>query len=735
MTETTPILRFTDAEAREAFGLARWLLANTGGEMLPADRRNLLGMVRRAVALGMARRDGFGTNPVLAGMRTSRIIVEEMGLKRDSVISTVLFAAMMDGEVPMDDILERFGRDTLRITQGLWNVRRLYARDPVTDGENFRDLLLTFAGDMRVVLIMIAGRLALMRDIRDAGNQPLKERVSREAERLYAPLAHKLGLYRMKSELEDLALKYLERDAYYMIREKLSATKRSRDAYIEGFIGPVREGLDALGLRHHVKGRTKSIHSIWQKMKRQRCAFEGIYDLFAIRIVLDSPLDQEKIQCWQAFAMVTNMYQPNPRRLRDWISAPKPNGYESLHITVLGPGDKWVEVQIRTSRMDEVAERGLAAHWRYKGVKAASGIDGWLASVREALDSNDDIQPGDMDLSGEVFVFTPKGDLMKFPKGATVLDFAYRVHTKIGNHCTGARIGGKAVTFRHVLGNGEQVQVVTSATQRPKREWLEIARTPRARSKIRLAVKELEAGDSAWGREMLERRLRNHKLEWEEASVYHLVRKLGYREAHDFYCDLASGGLDMGRAIEAYGEIRQREAAQGQPQAGRSASDFLFETPGGDASRVPGDVLVIDRNLKDVDFSLAKCCKPIYGDSVFGFVTVNGGIKVHRDDCPNAAELRRRFGYRIVRAVWSGKGSSKYSVTLKVIGNDDIGIVNNITSVISKEERIVMRSINIDSDDGLFHGNITVDVEDTSRLKQLVRKIRAVKGVKQVTRL
>ena len=578
-----------------------------------------------------------------------------------------------------------------------------------------------------------------MRQLKDVADGEAKMKASEEASYLYAPLAHKLGLYKLKSELEDLSLKYLEHDAYYMIKEKLNATKKSRDAYIERFIGPIDEKLKEAGLHFHMKGRTKSIHSIWQKMKKQQCGFEGIYDLFAIRIILDSAVDMEKIHCWQVFAIITNMYQPNPKRMRDWLSVPKSNGYESLHITVLGPENKWVEVQIRTERMDEIAERGLAAHWRYKGIKGESGLDEWLNSIRTALENKDDMQVIDqfkMDLyEDEVFVFTPKGDLMKFPAGSTVLDFAYRIHSNIGNHCTGAKINNKVVTFRYVLRNGDQVEIMTAGNQTPKRDWVNIVKTSRAKAKIRMAIKDLLIKDGAYAKEMFERRLKNRKIDLEESTVSHLIKKLGYKEANDFYKSLADGSLDLNQTIDKYQEILIRDNNAAPVLPARSAMEYSFEDPNKDIANASDDVLVIDKNLKGVDYSLAKCCHPIYGDDVFGFVTVSGGIKIHRCDCPNASELRKRFGYRIVKARWSGKGTSQYSTTLKIIGNDDIGIVNNITSIISKEEKIMMRGINIDSNDGLFQGNLTVNVEDTSRLEQLIKKLRNVKGVKQVIRL
>jgi GTP diphosphokinase len=600
-------------------------------------------------------------------------------------------------------------------------------------------LLISFAEDMRVILIMIADRVNLMRQVRDTDNEEARLEVAQEASYLYAPLAHKLGLYKLKSELEDLSLKYLEHDAYYMIKDKLNATKKSRDSYIERFITPIQQRLEEAGLHFHMKGRTKSIHSIWQKMKKQKCNFEGIYDLFAIRIIIDSPVDKEKMQCWQAYSIVTDMYMPNPKRLRDWLSVPKSNGYESLHITVLGPENKWVEVQIRTERMDEIAEKGLAAHWRYKGIKGESGIDEWLSNIRAALENNDDLQLMDQFKMGlyedEVFVFTPKGELLKFPKGANILDFAYRIHSGIGNKCVGGKINGKNVSFRAELKSGDEVEVVTQSNQTPKQEWINIVKTPRAKAKIKLALKDTIAKDTVYAKELLERRLKNRKIEFEESTMMHLIKRMGFKVATDFYKQIADEKLDVNEVIEKYVEVRDYDQNLNAPQITRSATEFSYDNPDEEIARNNDDVLVIDRNLKGVDYSLAKCCQPIYGDPVFGFVTVSGGIKIHRTSCPNAPELRKRFGYRIVKARWSGKSAGQYSITIKVVGNDDLGIVNNITSIISKEEKIVMRSINIDSHDSLFDGTIVVQLEDVSKLEALMKKLRTVKGVKQVSRL
>lgn len=730
---------YTDKERKLSYQILDELKDTLDKYFLENDLPMLQVQLKDSVAKNTIHRNVFGLNPILCSLQTAAIAVKDIGLKRDSVIAILLHQSVQDGHITLEDIDNRFGKSVAKIIHGLIRIQTLYQKNPIIESENFRNLLLSFAEDMRVILIMIADRVNLMRQIRDAEDKEAQHKVAEEASYLYAPLAHKLGLYQLKRELEDLSLKYLEHDAYYLIKDKLNATKASRDAYINQFIAPVRERLTAGGLRFHIKGRTKSIHSIWQKMKKQKCGFEGIYDLFAIRIILDAPLEKEKIQCWQAYSIVTDMYQPNPKRLRDWLSVPKSNGYECLHITVLGPEKKWVEVQIRTERMDEIAEHGLAAHWRYKGIKEEGGLDDWLASIRAALEAGDNLEVMDQFKSDlyekEIYVFTPKGDLLKFPKGATILDFAYHIHSKVGNQCVGGKINAKNVSLRTELHSGDTVEILTSATQKPKAEWLKIVKSSRAKAKIRLALKETQIKDGLYAKELLERRFKNKKIEIEESTMGHLLRKLGFKEVSEFYKQVADEKLDPNYIIEEYQKVYNHDHNLNQPKEAESAENFEFENPTNEFLKKNDDVLVIDKNLKGLDFSLAKCCHPIYGDPVFGFVTVNGGIKIHRTDCPNAPEMRKRFGYRIVKARWSGKGSSQYAITLRVIGNDDIGIVSNITNVISKDEKIVMRSINIDSHDGLFSGNLVVLLDDNSKLNMLIKKLRTVKGVKQVTRI
>ena len=727
---------FTKSELEETTEILNHLRDIIGETLKSDDEQQLREQLTTAIVEGHIQRDIFGLNPILQALRTAQIAVDEIGLKRDGVLATMLFTLVLNGHLTLEDTETKFGTSVAHIIHGLAKIHNLYKKNPIIESENFRNLLISFSEDMRVILIMIADRVNLMRQIRDTEAKEAQKEVSEEASYLYAPLAHKLGLYKLKSELEDLSLKYLEHDAYYMIKDSLNATKTSRDAYIKRFIGPIEEQLKNAGLKFHMKGRTKSIHSIWQKMKKQKCKFEGIYDLFAIRIILDSPLEKEKMQCWQVYSIITDMYQPNPKRLRDWLSVPKSNGYESLHITVLGPENKWVEVQIRTERMDEIAEHGLAAHWRYKGIKSEGSIDEWLANIRSALENNDDLQLMDqfkMDLyEDEVYVFTPKGDLLKFPKGATILDFAYYIHSNIGNTCTGGKINGKAVSFREKLHSGDTVEILTQSNQKPKRDWLNIVKSSKAKAKIRLALKETQAKDGLYAKELLERRFKNKKIEIEESLMSHIIKKLGYKETSDFYKDIADEKLDANTVIERYIEVRDHDSGTRQAE---SAENFEYKNPNEKFAYKEDDVLVIDRNLKGIDYKLAQCCHPIYGDNVFGFVTVSGGITIHRNTCPNAPELRKRFGYRIVKAKWSGKGSSQYAITLRIIGNDDIGIVSNITNIISKEDKLTMRSINIDSHDGLFSGNVVLMIEDNSKLNQLIKKLKTVKGVKQIIRI
>ena len=731
----------TEAEKEEFFALYKQLYQLAGDSITTENIRNLKKYLTAGVNDKKLTRNIFGMNPIIRDLRTALIVADEIGMKGSGLTGIMLHAIVKSGGLTLEQVKSEFGEDVANIIKGLVKTSELYAKSPAIESENFRNLLLSFAEDMRVILIMIADRVSLMRNIKNTDQEEARLKVANEAAYLYAPLAHKLGLYKLKSELEDLSLKYLRKDMYYLIKDKLNETKASRDRYIASFIEPIQKKVAAAGLKFDIKGRTKSIHSIWNKMQKQKTAFENIYDLFAIRIIIDSDEDKEKQECWQAYSIVTDMYQPNPKRLRDWLSIPKSNGYESLHITVMGPEGKWVEVQIRTRRMDDIAERGLAAHWRYKGVKGESGLDEWLTSVREALENSDSdsLQVMDqfkMDLyEDEVFVFTPKGDLFKLPKGATVLDFAFHIHSKLGSKCIGARVNGKNVQLKQKLNSGDQVEIMTSNTQTPKRDWLKIVTTSKARNKIRQALKEMAATQLDFAKETLERKFKNRKIDYDEGVMMRMIKRLGYKVVTEFYQAIAEETLDVNDVLEKYLEQKKRETDNHDEVSYRSAEGYNLQPQKEDTNNSKEDVLVIDQNLKGIDFKLAKCCNPIYGDDVFGFVTVSGGIKIHRNDCPNADQMRDRFGYRFVKAKWAGKSQgTQYPITLRVVGHDDIGIVTNITSIISKENDISLRAIGIDSNDGLFSGTLTIMVGDTGRLETLIKKLRTIKGVKQVSR-
>jgi len=667
-----------------------------------------------------------------------RIILAEIGLGKTSVLSILLHDVVKSGQISTQEIEKQFKTPVAVVISGMQRVSELYKKNTSLETENFRKLFLTFAEDVRVILIIIAGQLNLMRNLQQ---YPEDERISiaRECSFLYAPLAHRMGLYAIKTELEDLSLKFTNREIYSEIARKLNETKKSREQYITQFITPLKEKLDHIGAEFTIKGRTKSIHSIYNKIKKQNTTFENIYDLFAIRIIFDLPFEKEKAVCWQAYSIVADMYQPNPKRLRDWLSIPKSNGYESLHTTVLGPQGKWVEVQIRTKRMDEVAEKGLAAHWKYKGVRGDSDMDQWLKNIREILE-NPELNAVDfMDefklnlYDKEVFVFTPNGDLHKLPKGATALDFAFSIHSGLGSKCVGAKVNGKNMPIKYVLNNGDQVEVLTSPTQKPNQSWLNIVTTSKAKNKIRQALKDIEFKDAELGREILSRRFKNWKIELEEGKISKLARKMGYKTVSDFYQELAMEKIDILNIKDAYIELDRKESSVDVVES-RSAEKYTKEASQPDTSGKE-DVLVIGTDLKNIDFKLAKCCNPIYGDDVFGFVAVGGGIKIHRNDCPNAPQMIARFGYRIVKARWSGKSvGSQYPITLHIVGHDDIGIVANITSLISKEKNVTLRSISVDSNAGLFQGNLTIMVSDNKELDMIVKKINMIKGVKNVSR-
>ncbi|MDR3269055.1 MAG: HD domain-containing protein [Tannerella sp.] len=729
---------FTAEEKRDFFSAYRRLLSGLSSCLQKDDLHKIKDLMKRIVVQDCYGRDPNGINGLLRNVYTALIATSEIGLKRTAVIALILYRPVLKKHIAIGEVEEMFDEDVSLIISRLLKTSDLYARNTAVNSENFHRLLFSFAEDVRVILIMIADRLCIMR----LGKQLREEnriRLATEVSYLYAPLAHRLGLYKIKSELEDLSLKYIDPQQYDCIKTKLNETKRSRDTYIAEFIEPVKRRLETAGLKFEIKGRTKSIHSINNKLKKQQIEFESIYDLFAIRITLDSLPEKERSECWHVFSIITDMFQPNPNRMKDWVSVPKSNGYESLHITVLGPRNRWVEVQIRSHRMDEIAERGLAAHWKYKGVKEERGLDEFMSDVRAMLETPgmtpmDTMHAFRMDLyKDEIYVFTPTGELIKLGKGATVLDFAFAIHSKLGSRCVSGRVNGKNVPIRHTLSSGDSVEIITSPTQRPKQDWLSFVATTKARAKIKQALREEAAKTAEYAKELLQRRFKNRKIDVDEAILMRYIKKKGFKTVTDFYLDIAEERLDVYNIIEDYLEMERREKEISEHAETRSAEQFVAPTPVDDAAS-NRDVLVIDHDLTGIEYKLAKCCNPIYGDPVFGFVSTQG-IKIHRRNCPNATEMFSRFGYRIVQAKWSGKADAGYSVTLRVIGHDDIGIVTNITSVITKENGMTFRSIHVDSVDGLFQGDITVLLGNTAALEQIIKKIRLVKGVKQVSRL
>ncbi len=730
------ILKFREEERDKITRLARELAKNIEGTFKANKFRFIRQKIQLAIETGKIMRDSLGFNPIVNDMQTALLVGHEIGYQHEIVASILLNRCIQAGTATIDEVKAEFGENTAKILTNLAQINSLYAKSPTIETENFRNLLLSFTNDMRVILIMIASRLVLLRALFSHDDAEARKMVAREASKLYIPLAHKLGFYKLKSEMEDLAMRYTESEVYAELNRKLEETAASREDYMASFIKPIERQLKMLPhLKYRIKGRTKSINSIWQKMKKQQRPFEQIYDLFAIRIIIDSEPQNEKSECWQVYSIVADMYTPNPHRLRDWLSVPKSNGYESLHTTVMGPEGRWVEVQIRTERMDAVAEHGLAAHWRYKGVQSEKGLDNLLASIRDTLENMSEENITDnkfkMELyKDEIFIFTPKGDLYRLPKGATVLDFAFSIHTGLGCRCTGALVNGRNVPIRHTLNNGDQVEIITSNSQTPKQAWLNIAQTGRARSKIRQAMKEIVARQADMGREAVVRKLKNHKIEFDESIMDHLIRKMGFKRLTDFYQNVADGTIDMADILKKYQAILNPENGE----QSRSADNFTFisekETKGS------SDVLVIERNLKGVDYKFARCCSPVFGDEIFGFVTINGGISIHRKDCTNARQLIERYPYRVIEARWSDMEGSNamFPIALRIVGHDDISIVNNITSVISQEKDVTMRGINIESHDTLFSGTLSLLINGNMKLNRLIEKIEAIKGVKQVKR-
>lgn len=707
--------------------------------LTPDEFEKIRKVIKKALTDGVYAKDEKIGSITDLTVSSSIILMEELGLKSPAILALLVYRPVMHKSISLDEVSAMFGKDIANIVSGLMKINALEMNESAMASDNYIKLLITLAEDMRVILIKIASRLHRIRNAEKYSEQH-RLQLAVEVSFLYTPLAHKLGLYNIKTEFEDLYLKYTDRESYDYIVEKVSESKASRDKYIAEFIAPIDARLKETGLKYDIKGRVKSISSINNKLKKQKIDFESIYDLFAIRIVLNSPLDKEKPECWQAYSIVTDLYTPNPKRLKDWLSIPKSNGYESLHTTVMGHESRWVEVQIRTRRMDEIAERGLAAHWKYKGVKSQSKMDDWLTGLREmlenkSLDSGEKLENFKLDLyDDEIYVFTPKGDLHKLPNGATVLDFAFSIHSRIGSTCVSGKVNGRNVSIRHKLSNGDQIEILTSPNQSPKQDWLNFVTTSKAKNKIRQSLKEEANKQVEIAKEQLKRRVKNRKIEINESIMMRLIKKLGFKTITDFYIKIAEESLDVNSVIDQYLDLEKKETEQHDKHEAISAENYVVYTPETKKDSSSKEELIIDKNLTGVDYKLAKCCNPIYGDEIFGFVS-SQGIKIHRINCPNAHDMFSRFAYRVIPAKWSGKSGSTYTVTLRIIGNDDIGIINNLTSIIAKEQGINMRSISIDSNDGLFQGNMSVTLNNTDMLNGLIKKLKTVKGVKEVSRL
>jgi GTP pyrophosphokinase len=667
------------------------------------------------------------------------IAIDEIGLGTTSIVAALLHDVVEDTELEISDVERDFGPKVAKIIDGLTKISGVFDQGTSEQAENFRKMLLTLSDDVRVILIKLADRLHNMRTLASMPkNKQLK--VASETMYIYAPLAHRLGLYSIKTELEDLWLKYTETDQYHEISRKIVDTKEARDKVVNRFIRPLRKELKEQELDFEIKGRTKSIYSIWNKMRNQNIPFEEVYDLFAVRIILNSDQENEKADCWKVYSIVTDFYQPNPDRLRDWISTPKGNGYESLHTTVMSSPGKWVEVQIRTKRMDDIAEKGYAAHWKYKdnaGNGQSSGLEHWISGVREMLEQSNSTAIEFVDdfrsnlFHEEVFVFTPKGELKTLPHGATALDFAFEIHTEIGARCLGAKVNQRLVPLNHLLKNGDQVEVLTSKKQKPSEDWLRFVVTSKARSKIKDALKEERKAAAGEGKEIVKRKLRQMKLKLNNETVEQLRAYFDERTVLDFYYKVGKGIIEP-REIKHFKEARSNIP---RDPAERIEDEASFKKQIAKVRENQSDMLLIGEDMDVVDYRLAKCCNPIPGDEVFGFVTVNEGIKIHRTSCPNAPELLSNYGYRVVKAKWSSQMDNAFLTDLKIIGTDRLGLINDVTNIISGELNVNMRSMAIATDQGIFEGKITLYVQDTRHLEVMIRKLQKVKGVVKVTRM
>jgi guanosine-3',5'-bis(diphosphate) 3'-pyrophosphohydrolase len=724
-----------ETEKQEILKRYRALLRACKPTMQRGDKKEIRKAFDMALESHKNMRRKSGEPYIYHPIAVAQIAAEEIGLGTTSIVCALLHDVVEDTDMTLDDIEREFGKKTAKIIDGLTKISGVFDYNSSLQAENFRKMLLTLADDVRVILIKLADRLHNMRTM-DFMPRQKQLKIASETIYLYAPLAHRLGLYVIKSELEDLSMKYLEPDTYKYIATQLNEKKAERNLFIKRFVEPVNEILTEQGLKFEIFGRPKSIHSIWNKMKKKNIPFEEVYDLFAIRIILDSAPDQEKADCWKAYSIVTDLYRPNPDRLRDWVSSPKGNGYESLHTTVMGPKGQWVEVQIRTQRMNEIAEKGFAAHWKYKESSNDNGLDQWIMKVREmlsnpeanALDFLDDFK---MNLfSDEIFIFTPKGALLQLPLGATALDFAFEIHTDVGAKCIGAKVNHKLVPLSHKLQNGDQVEIITSSKQVPKEDWLNIVVTAKAKSKIKSSLKEEKRKVAEHGKEILERKLKSLKITYNTDNLNKLSYFFKLPSTQELFIAIAQGKIelkDLKEYLAAEKEIENRGVSE---RSDHQKIDALLNRIKGPES----DILLIGEDLQKIDYTLAACCNPIPGDDVFGFVTVSEGIKIHRTNCPNAAQLMANYGYRIVKAKWNSQKELTFLTGLHIIGIDDVGLINNITKVISNDFKVNMRSITVDTDNGIFDGSIMIYVNDKDHLDKLIENLLEVRGVTGVTR-
>lgn len=724
------------AERKAILREYRALLKNSRRVVNDADKVMIRKAFDFAVEAHKDTRRKSGELYVFHPIAVARIVSEEIGLGTTSIVCALLHDVVEDTETTLDDIEGLFGTRVRKIIDGLTKIRgATFGEDVSMQAENFRKMLLTLGEDIRVILIKLADRLHNMRTL-DSMRHDKQQKIASETLFLYAPLSHRLGLYNIKSELEDLCLKYREPDIYESIERSLEKSKAVRTRFINRIVLPIKRRLEAENLEYEIKTRTKSVYSIYNKMLNKNIPFEEVYDLFAIRIILESERDQEKSDCWKAYSVVTDYYKPNPDRLRDWISTPKSNGYESLHTTVMSPTGKWVEVQIRTRRMDDIAEMGYAAHWKYKESASENALDDWIKRIRETLEDPD---PSALDFiddfklnlfSDEIFVFTPKGELKTLPAEATTLDFAFEIHTQIGEHCIGAKVNHKLVPLSQRLRSGDQVEILTSQKQRPKEDWLRYVVTAKAKSNIKSLLKEEKKRIAVDGKEIMERKLRNLRIDMTEANLIKIHTYYRLPNIQELFFKVGSEQLDLGKLSNLKkdgGKLKYRTSSRKKKSVG--LRDIVAKLDDSQANLVIGD------SMEKFDYKLSQCCNPIPGDNVFGFITVNDGIKIHRENCPNAIQLMSNYAYRIVKAKWTNQESIAFLAGIRISGIDQFGLVNEVTSVISSEYHVNMRSISFDTDDGIFDGTIMVYVNDTTHLTELMRKLRNINGVTSVSRL